>query len=482
MQPGAAANGVFLLADIGSTFTKVVAIDALTETLLGTALAPTTVATDVRIGLRQAIARLEALCGRPLQGSLTRASSSAAGGLRMVAVGFVPGLTALAARYACLGAGARVLKSYAFELSPGDLDEINRLCPEILLLAGGTDGGDRRVILYNARALAAGLGFPTAVLVAGNATATAEAQALLAANPLLEVETAENVLPRLDRLNLEPARDAVRGIFLRRIVHARGIDLLNEDGLAEVVMPTPEAVLDGAELLSTGTATEPGLGDLIVLDIGGATTDVHSIGVGPGSPRLAKGLLPEPFAKRTVEGDLGLRVNAATLLAVAGPAQVAACLDQGGSVSEERLREYVGRISASVDQLPPDADAALMDGALAAAAGAIALERHAGRIERIPMPGGVVDLQHGKDLTGFPTVIGTGGVFARGGHAGAILAAVQRWNTGTQALTPQAPDLLVDRGYLLFAAGLLRGIADDLAIRLLKRTLAPAHPDLQSEI
>lgn len=468
---------VLLLADIGSTFTKVVAVDRLTDSLIGTALAPTTVATDVRIGLRAAIALLEQSCDRPLQGSLTRVSSSAAGGLRMVAVGFVPGLTALAARYACLGAGARVLQSYAFELSPADLDEINRLSPEILLLAGGTDGGDRHVILYNARALAGGVRFSTAVLVAGNETATAEAQALLKANPLLEVETAENVLPRLDRLNLEPARDAIRGLFLRRIAHAKGIDRLSADGLAEVVMPTPEAVLHGAELLSRGTATEPGLGDLIVLDIGGATTDVHSIGLGPGDPRRSQEL-PEPFAKRTVEGDLGLRYNAAALLDVAGSGPICAGWEPAGAVNGASLREHIARVSARVDEVPQEPGAAILDGALAVAAGGIALGRHAGRIEQIPMPGGPVYLHRGKDLTGFPTLIGTGGVFARGGHAAEILAGVQRWNAGTAALTPRAARTLVDRRYLLFAAGLLKGIADDLAVRLVKRTLVPVGQSL----
>ncbi len=460
-----------LLADIGSTFTKVVAIDRATETLIGTAMAPTTVATDVRLGLRQAIARLEETSGQRLRGAYTRVSSSAAGGLRMVAVGLVPSLTTQAARFACLGAGAKVIHTCSYELSADEVAEINRLQPELLLLVGGTDGGDRRTILHNARALAGGLAISTAVLLAANKSAAPEARALLQKNPGLEVEITENVLPELDRINLEPAREAIRGLFLRRITRAKGIDRLQEgEFAAEIVMPTPQAVLQGAELLATGTATESGLGDLIVLDIGGATTDVHSLGQGAGGGRLLKGL-PEPFAKRTVEGDLGLRSNAATLLEVAGADRVAA--ETG--LPAERLRRHVAWVSGAVDAVPRDDDEARLDAALAAAAGGLALERHAGRIERFLTPTGPVEVQYGKDLTAFATLIGTGGVFARGTQANSILAAALRWSQASPALTPREPTPLVDRDYLLFAAGLLRGVADDLAIRLLKSTLVPAE-------
>lgn len=464
---------IILLVDIGSTFTKVVAIDPIAEEVLGTALAPTTVASDVRIGLTEAVSRLEERCGRSLQGSYTRVSSSAAGGLRMVALGLVPSLTTQAAQHACLGAGAKVIRSYSYELSQPEVDEINTLQPELLLLVGGTDGGDRRTVLHNARRLGEGMRVPAAVLVAANKSAAPDAAALLTSNPLLEVAVTENVMPELNQLNLEPARAAIREIFLGRITSAKGIDRLREGNFdIEIVMPTPRAVLEGAELLSVGSASEPGLGDLVVLDIGGATTDVHSIGQGTSEARMLKGL-PEPFAKRTVEGDLGLRYNALTLLEAAGGGRILSSLPEGAAMTEDGLAGFVARVARRVEEVPAVEQEEAYDAALAIAAGGLALERHAGRIEKILTLRGPVELQYGKDLTAFPILIGTGGIFAHGRHGAAILAGIQRWAQSSGALVPAGATPLIDRDYLLFAGGLLRGVADDLAIRLLKRTLVP---------
>ena len=109
---------ITLAVDFGSTYTKVVAIDCDDELLLGVAQSPTTVGEGVMIGLECALARLDATSGVK-RGDITRsvASSSAAGGLRMVAIGLVPDLMAEAARRAAPGAGAKVLRAFAYELS-----------------------------------------------------------------------------------------------------------------------------------------------------------------------------------------------------------------------------------------------------------------------------------------------------------------------------------------------------------------------------
>src|SRR5690606_4041511 len=144
-----------LLVDFGSTFTKVAAVDLDEPRLLARAEAPTTYATGLEHGLDAALAALERAYGAPLPPFRHRlACSSAGGGLRMVAVGLVPGLTAEAARRAALGAGARVLATFSGTLGPDDLDRLAALDPEIVLLAGGTDGGNRTALLDLARALA----------------------------------------------------------------------------------------------------------------------------------------------------------------------------------------------------------------------------------------------------------------------------------------------------------------------------------------
>lgn len=191
----------------------------------------------------------------------------------MVVVSLVPSLTTQAARFACIGAGAKLLKSYSYELSRAEIDEIKRLQPDILLLVGGTDGGDRRTVVHNARWMAQGLMVRSVVLIAANKTAAPEAQAALQENGHLEVPLTENVMPELNRLDLDPARSSIREIFLRHITRAKGIDRLRDVELrVDILMTTPEAVLHGAELLALGTPKEAGLGDLIVVDIGGAST------------------------------------------------------------------------------------------------------------------------------------------------------------------------------------------------------------------
>ncbi|HSC42599.1 MAG TPA: glutamate mutase L, partial [Candidatus Binatia bacterium] len=171
-------SSLAILIDFGSTFTKLVAVDLERAELIGRAQAPSTVATDVREGLLQALALLHAqhrvFDHQPkelsvLAGTTVLASSSAAGGLRIAVVGNVPGLTVEAANQAALGAGAKIVGSSAFKLAAGQIVEIEQLRPDMILLTGGVDGGDTATILHNARVLAdSALSVP--VVVAGNQT------------------------------------------------------------------------------------------------------------------------------------------------------------------------------------------------------------------------------------------------------------------------------------------------------------------------
>ena len=133
-----------LLIDFGSTYTKITAVDVDEEKILGTAQSYTTIETDIINGLNNALAILKEKIG-DIQFEEQYACSSAAGGLRMVAIGLVPELTAKAARQASLGAGAKVIKTYSYELTEGDLEEIDRINPDICLLTGGTDGGNKEM-------------------------------------------------------------------------------------------------------------------------------------------------------------------------------------------------------------------------------------------------------------------------------------------------------------------------------------------------
>lgn len=319
-----AINSVAFLIDFGSTFTKVTAVDLSTSAVIGRSQSPSTVLTDVREGLIRALIQLHdqtaLFTRRPadlevLQGKLVFASSSAAGGLRMVVIGLVPGLTVEAANLAALGAGAKVVGSSAFKLDEKKIHEIEGLRPDMLLLTGGTDGGDSGTILHNTRLLAVSkLAVP--IVIAGNQAVAGEVSEILRGGGK-EIRSAANVLPQPGKLAVESTREEIRKLFMERITHAKGLDEIKE--VVSVVLPTPMAVLQGVLRGAEGTEVEEGWGEMLVVDVGGATTDVHSVGYGePSGPNPIVQSLPEPFAKRTVEGDLGIRYSAATLLARVG--------------------------------------------------------------------------------------------------------------------------------------------------------------------
>ncbi|MBI3042009.1 MAG: glutamate mutase L [Betaproteobacteria bacterium] len=445
------------LIDVGSTWTKGLAVSLNDGRLIARRQHPTTLRAGIMQGVNTVIADLE----RAAAGTVVfrAATSSAAGGLRVAAIGLVPGLTGFAAKQASLGAGARVVFTGSYALEADDIEAMRDQRPDIILLTGGTNGGNTEVILKNAERLARA-GLPAAVVLAGNKSARAAALALLRAGGY-EVHVADNVLPAVDTLNVESAQAAIRGVFLERIVVARGIEKLREWALG-VVMPTPKAVLDAAAFLADG---HPGrFGTTVVVDIGGATTDVHSIGGSePQAGIVLKGL-PEPRVKRTVEGDLGLRVSAAA----AADALGAEALAKGMGVSIEHLRQVAGD---RVEHPGTIGERDAFDRVVAVAAVAEALFRHVGRLERLPLLRETW-VQIGKDLRRADVVIGSGGVFAARADANELLdAAVREASAKGDHLVPDGAALLIDRDYVLFAVGLLAQRYPETAASLALRSL-----------
>ncbi len=448
-----------LLIDFGSTYTKLRAIDLDAGEILGSGQGPSTVTTDVTVGLDAALGNLENAIGHLPPFKYRLASSSAAGGLAMITVGLVKELTAEAARLAALGAGAKLIDAHAYKLTDKDAAGIVAKNPDILLLAGGTDGGNEETIRWNAEKLAqAKLSCP--VVIAGNRnTADDIAQTFHALG--IDARIAGNVMPEFNVLDVEPARAAIRDVFIERIVHAKGIDHA-QSRFDAVLMPTPTAVMEGARLLADGTAHTPGMGPLVVIDVGGATTDVHSIAKGsPAQGGVLQYGLPEPYAKRTVEGDLGMRHNARTIVETVGTDTFST---QSGLDTAE-IESLLQIIEADVERLPANATETKFDTALASFAVARAMKRHAGRIEIKQSVTGPVTVQYGKDLTNVETIIGTGGVLAHGENPEAILTAALFDKNDAESLRPKQPELMVDQVYALYAVGLLADAAPDAALR-----------------
>ncbi len=452
-----------LLIDFGSTYTKVTAVDVERESLLGTAASYTTVQTDIGEGLDRALAQLKEKTGID-DFSECYACSSAAGGLQMITSGLVPELTGEAAKLASLGAGAKVTGVYAFQLTEDDIEEIARSKPDIFLLVGGTDGGNTANILHNARMLAT-LKPEFPVVIAGNRTAARECERILKD---FETHVCPNVMPKFGQLQAEPTQKAIREIFLNRIVQAKGLSRITPR-LSGHMMPTPAAVLQAMNLLAQGCEGETGVGELIAVDVGGATSDVYSItdGMPEGMNTVYKGL-PEPYSKRTVEGDIGMRYG---ILGVAEAAGYPALSALSG-IPEDRVRELTEYLSQHTDTVPgTNRELQALDFAVACMAVKEAVGRHAGTMEETYTLMGKTYVQSGKNLTRVKTIVVTGGSLIHTEQTEKIAAHALYDPAQPQSLRPIQADVLVDRTYILAAMGLLSSYYPQAALRIMKKEL-----------
>ena len=452
-----------LLIDFGSTYTKLTAVDLDAEAVLGTAASYTTVQTDINEGLTKGLALLEEKTGK-LEYTETFACSSAAGGLRMVTSGLVPELTSEAAKLASLGAGAKIIGLYSFEMTEDDLEDIRAAKPDIFLLVGGTDGGNKDCILHNARMLAAlRPAFP--IVVAGNRAASRECERILEG---CEVHVCPNVMPKFGVLNIEPTQSKIREIFLGRIVQAKGLSQVS-GLLSDILMPTPSAVLQAMELLSKGCEEERGIGDLVGVDVGGATTDVYSMADGmPEQMNTVYKGLPEPFAKRTVEGDIGMRYSIRGIVEAAGVSRVS----QLSGLAAPRAEELVAMLRDHTDKLPDgDPELEALDYALASLAVETAVARHAGTMEETYTMMGKTFVQSGKNLMNVKQIVVTGGSLIHTKRV-AEIARHALWSAAQpDSLRPRNADVWVDKTYILAAMGLLAGRYPATALRIMKKEL-----------
>ena len=230
--------------------------------------------------------------------------------MRVAAIGLVPEYTEAAARQAALNAGARIVLQLAGRLDKRAVTALEEAQPEIVLFSGGTDGGQRAQVLENAEAISAAR-IESRIVVACNRDVAAAVADMLA--PTKRVRTVANVLPAIGRLDIEPARAAIHDEFIRHVIRGKGLSHAQEFHEA-VIMPTPEAVLRATRLLATGGAGARAT-DVVVVDLGGATTDVHAaIAPKPAPVGIRAAGLPALPLRRTVEGDLGMRWSAPGVL------------------------------------------------------------------------------------------------------------------------------------------------------------------------
>jgi uncharacterized protein (TIGR01319 family) len=440
--------------DFGSTFTKVLQVD-INGGLTATGAAPTTIESDVMDGLDEA---LQAAAIDIDGETAVLACSSAGGGLRIAVVGYERAITAEAGYRVGLSAGGRVCHVTSGQLDPPAVAALAESQPDVLLLVGGTDGGNADVLLHNARMLArVALDLP--VVLAGNVEVREAVRRILRRRRIAVVD-ADNVLPKIGVLDPRSARSAIREVFITHVIG--GKHLSDRVDLSTFVQTaTPDAVLTGVELLADGVEGSAGVGDVVVVDVGGATTDVYSV-TSPDrdddpAQREAVATL---WRSRTVEGDLGVRWNA--------PGIVDAAVREGliDSAEQELLAPEAERRRREPSFLPADETERDVDRRLATLASTVALRRHA----KPHTAGGV--RYPGKDLSRVSVVIGSGGVLRHTRAASAlqmVRAAVTDPAGGWRV--PERASFVVDSDYVLAAAGLIANSDPRSAMRLLRDSL-----------
>jgi len=469
--------------DCGSTTTKA-ALYARNEdgrlVLVGRRDAPTTVEApleDVIIGVRQAVAALEETVGRKLlspagDGFITPesddgrgvdavvATSSAGGGLRVLVAGVIRGMTAESAERAALGAGAIVSEVIAVDdgRRPHErLERIRQVEPDMILLAGGVDGGnvshvtDLAELIFTAGPsprFASGETDHLPIVFAGNPDAARRVREILGRDSVLS--SVANIRPRLEQENVLPAKREMQELFMRHVMaHAPGYDQLVT--WVDAITPTPAAVGLAVEMVAQSLG-EP----ILAVDVGGATTDVFSVHDG----RLF----------RSVTANVGLSYSALNLLGQVGADSVNRWL--GRPRPELELGDIIGNKTLRPTTLPETAQDLELEQALAREALRVSLARHREIVVGLKGVHQERDLSNVFDQppTGLPlttmsrlkAVIGSGGVLSKAPEAWQVAAML------VDGLEPGGvTELYYDRGFLFPNVGAAARVSPEVAREML---------------
>ncbi len=450
-----------LVAEIGSTTTVVNAFDQL-ETdnpiFLAQGQAPTSVKEgDVNIGLQAAIEDMKKnlhIENEDINYKHMLATSSAAGGLRMTVHGLVYDMTVKAAKEAALGAGANIHLVTSGKLTKVDMLKLDKIKPNIILIAGGVDYGERETAIYNSEIIAASdLDIP--VIYAGNSAVQDDVKLIFEAySKEKNLHIVPNVYPKIDILNIEPTREVIQNVFEKHIIEAKGMEKIREM-VNGTIIPTPGAVMKASKILKDE------IGDLVTIDVGGATTDIHS--VTEGTEKVQKVLVePEPIAKRTVEGDLGVFINKKNVAEMIKIERLEKELD----MTSEEIEEFINSDIA----IPESEKHKRFIERLTKEAVIVSINRHAGGY-RTYFGGKSQTLAFGKDLTAVKWIIGTGGALTRLPAREKILSEIALSNKGDKLLPTAEAKILIDNDYIMASLGVLSSLYKEASIKLLFKSL-----------
>lgn len=459
-----------LLVDFGSTFTKLTAVAPGSGALVGSAQHRTTVESDLMDGFGAALRQLQAAGVAAAGAGTVLGCSSAGGGLRVAIIGLERDLTAEAAKQVALNSGGRIVTIVTRAASGSLVPQVARSAADLILLVGGTDGGDEAFVVEAARSLASG-GVGPPVVFAGNTSARAQVAAALDGGRVVW-RSAPNVLPEIGRVEVDGVQSVIRKAFIEHVI--KGKRLSASDRFRQIVaLPTPDAVLEAVKLMAAGLASPAGpeglagAGEILVVDVGGATTDVYScLSAGNAASSRSGSLVPAAPVARTVEADLGLRWSAESLVAAARELRLVT------GAEADRLAGAALQRVADPGFVPQTPDQAHDDLALARLAVVVAISRHAGR-DRVVLTSAGADFRRtGRDVRGIRTVVLTGGVFRANAGSdlrGFLNGAFDHFDRRRE-LVPAQVRVIVDSRYILAAAGLLSARSPERARRLVLTT------------
>lgn len=440
----------YLISEIGSTTTLVTAINInyihgkIDVVIVGQGKSYTTVLDgDVTIGLKKAINDIEFNLKEPLEYEKMLATSSAAGGLKISVHGLQLDMTVKAAKEAALGAGGNIKLITAGKLSRSDIKRIKEVTPNIIMIAGGTDFGERETALFNGEAIEREkLNIP--VIYCGNKANEEDIKYIFRNEELYIVD---NVYPRIDELNVVPARRVIQEAFEKNIIKAPGMNKIYEM-VNSRILPTPGAVMESA------IALYELIGDLMVIDVGGATTDVHSVTEGS----LIRDILisPEPLAKRTVEGDLGVFINSENLLGMLEKSDLE-------GIDRDDIRKNITAIPIKEEEIKASQ-------ILTKKAVEIGTKRHVGYIKRLYGSENKY-VAYGRDLSVVKYIIGTGGALTKLPGGTNILNGIIYKEEDLTMFPKGKSKILLDKNYIMAAAGVLYKENKEAALFLLKKSL-----------
>jgi uncharacterized protein (TIGR01319 family) len=378
---------LILATDVGSTTTKARLFKKMENgeyRFISSGEAPTTVEKpfeDVTVGLKNAIREIEELSGYKLLAESTETSilmpfngrdagvdlyvstSSAGGGLQMIVAGVVKTMTTESSERAALGAGAIIMDSLSIDDGiplHKKIEKLRFLRPDMILLAGGTDGGTKTHVLEMAEVIRAaepkprfGVSYRLPVVFAGNKVAAPDVVSMLSEKFFVKVT--ENIRPVLEIENVEPARNIIHEIFMEHVMsHAPGYEKLVR--LVSVpVMPTPA----GEGKMMRTIAEAYGI-NVLGVGLGGATTNIYSVYEGK-------------FV-RSVSANLGMSYSIGNVLKSAGVKNIVRWLPF--EINESELYDRIGNKMIRPTTIPQTLEDLLIEHAIAREAIRLGFQHH----------------------------------------------------------------------------------------------------------